>query len=353
MQTYISNIIKIRGFIPLDEFIFLSLCHPKYGYYTKSNPIKKDFITAPEISNAFGIVFASFIIDKILPISENAEKIHFIEFGGGSGKFAFDIFNFLTSLEKINDKKINNLISKIEFTSIEFSDCLTNIQKEKLNNLKIKKSFLKNISEFKINQKNDIKNENNIFVFFSNEFFDALPIKQFIKNENNIFEIIVTEKNNKFIFEKIVINAEILKLIPVDGENNFFEIPYTGINILEDIISIMKNTKSIFLTADYGYTKNPNTSTLQGIFNGKKNANILENVGNADITHLMNFTLFHSFFQKSGMNANIFSQGEFLVEQGIKNLITSQNYDGIQKLISFDEMGKLFNILIAQSFDID
>ena len=84
MQKYISDIIKIRGYIPLEEFISLSLCHHKHGYYAKENPIMKDFITSPEISNAFGIIFASYIIDNIIqrPLhtptrSDNATPVQF------------------------------------------------------------------------------------------------------------------------------------------------------------------------------------------------------------------------------------------------------------------------------------
>ncbi len=356
MHDYILNIIKIHGFIPLDEFISLALCHPRRGYYAKQNPILRDFITAPEISNAFGIIFASYIIDKILPISNDAREVNFVEFGGGTGKFAFDILNFIISLEKINNHKIKKLIPKIKFNSIEFSEHLTEMQKSTIKSITMEKSFFKNISEFKESKKNIINNKENIFVFFSNEFFDSLPIKQFIKNEDDFCEIVVTTKNNSsndFIYEQIKINSDNIELIPKyfqNNKNDFFEIPLTTIEILNNIVDIMNNSRSIFLTADYGFMENPNTSTLQGIYEGRKIKDILKNVGNADITHLVNFPLFQSLFAKNNIRSEIFKQGVFLVEHGIKSLITPENLIGIERLIAPEKMGDLFKVLIAKSF---
>ena len=347
MQEYISDIIKIRGFIPLDEFISLSLCHPQHGYYAKESPIMKDFITSPEISNAFGIIFASHIVDNIASISENANNIHFVEFGGGTGKFAFDILNFVESIKKVNTPEIKKLITKIKFSSIEFSEKLINLQKKSLNNISIDVSFFPDISSFKKSIKNC---GDDIFVFFSNEFFDALPIRQFIKKENDFFEIIVTEKNNSFIFEKIKIGAENIPDFFQNSKNDFFEIPFVEFGILHEVFEIMRNAKSIFLTADYGFLQSPNTSTLQGIFNGEKTNNILENSGNADITHLVDFNLMQLLFAENKIKSQIFTQREFLVNNGIMNLINGENSDGIERLISPKKMGELFKVLIAKSF---
>jgi NADH dehydrogenase [ubiquinone] 1 alpha subcomplex assembly factor 7 len=359
MQKYISNIIKINGFIPLDEFIFMALCHSEYGYYAKQNPIKKDFITSPEISNAFGIIIANFIFNKILTLKniEEVEKIHLIELGGGSGKLAFDVLNFLINLKKINNPKIDKIIQKLHFHSIEFSTTLVEIQKNTLYNVLIHKYFWSNIfefSEFLENQNKLIKNKNNLCIFFSNEFFDALPIKQFLFDGSDFFEIIITEKNNNFIFEKIKINSEKLNLIHKNQKikkNDILEIPFFGINILDEISKIMKNNKSIFLTFDYGFLDDQNTSTLQGIFNGSKCGNILENVGEMDITHLVSFTIFTKFFQRNSLQVQLQTQKEFLIQNGINELITPENQEGILRLISETKMGELFKVLISETLN--
>jgi NADH dehydrogenase [ubiquinone] 1 alpha subcomplex assembly factor 7 len=352
MQQYISNLIKVNGFISLDEFIFVALCHSEYGYYAKQNPIKKDFITSPEISNAFGIIIANFIFNKILDLNniEDFKEIHLIELGGGSGKLAFDILNFLINLKKINNPQIDKIIQKLNFHSIEISHTLVEIQKNTLQNILIPKYFWSNVAEFS----EFLENKNNLCVFFSNEFFDALPIKQFFINEEGFFEIIVTEVNNKFIFEKIKFNSEKLNLIHKNHEikkNDILEIPFFGINILEEISKIMKNNKSIFLTFDYGFLEDKNISTIQGIFNGSKAANILENVGETDITHLVNFKIFAEFFQKNNLQVQLQTQKEFLIQNGIEELITLENQEGILRLTGENQMGELFKVLIVDALN--
>ena len=112
----------------------------------------------------------------------------------------------------------------------------------------------------------------------------------------------------------------------------------------------MKNNKSIFLTFDYGFFEEQNISTLQGIFNGSKITNILENVGEMDITHLVNFAIFSDFFQKNNFQVQLQTQKEFLVQNGIKELVIPENQEGILRLIDESQMGELFKALIVNTF---
>ena len=356
MQKIILDLIKIKGFITLDDFIFQAMCHGKHGYYSKQNPIMSDFVTSPEITDAFGITLASHIIDRLLNLEYilDVEKINFCEFGGGTGKLAFDILNFIIKLDKLNNIKINHIISKIHFNSIEFSKILREIQRNKLINLNIPTHFFTNIDEFFENNDNSINNKKYITVFFSNEFFDALPIKQFIFNNNELCEIIVIEKNNELMFSRIKINKNNIlnnyfnfDHIP---ENSIVEFPNIGINILENIINfIKKNNNSIFLTFDYGFIKNNYQNTLQGIYKNKKIKNIMQNIGDSDITHLVNFELFKNLFEKNNLNSKIQTQEEFLIANGINYLTNSGNKDGINRILSKNQMGDLFKMLYCEN----
>ncbi|MFT4967657.1 MAG: NADH dehydrogenase [ubiquinone] 1 alpha subcomplex assembly factor 7 [Candidatus Deianiraeaceae bacterium] len=353
MQRYLSNLIAVNGLITLDEFISTAMCHPFYGYYAKQNPIKKDFITSPEITNAFGIVIANFIINKLLTLKnlDATEEIHLVEFGGGSGKLAFDVLSFIFNLNKLNNKKINSVIKKISFHSIEFSSKLKLIQKNKLKNISLKKYFWNNISEFDECLKSREVCQNNIFVFLSNEFFDALPIKQFVRNEGSFFEIIVTEKDNNFIFEKIKINSDKLKLIPENIKlikNDIIELPIVGMKIIEDIVKLIQKNKFIFLAFDYGFVGGCNESTLQGICRGVKTSNILKNVGDTDITHLVNFELLLNAFYKYNIKPSIQTQREFLVANGINSVVNRENKIGIDRIIDASQMGNLFKMALAE-----
>ena len=60
----IINILKRKKFLPLDEFINISLYNNKYGYYMKKNPFGKkgDFITSPIVSKLFSEMIAIWCI---------------------------------------------------------------------------------------------------------------------------------------------------------------------------------------------------------------------------------------------------------------------------------------------------
>ena len=58
-------------------------------------------------------------------------------------------------------------------------------------------------------------------------------------------------------------------------------------------------------------------NTLQAIYKHKY-SNILENIGNSDITHNINFKLFHEITKSmGGLKNNLTTQREFLIKMGI------------------------------------
>ena len=130
----------------------------------KINPFGKkgDYTTAPNIS----ILFSEMIAIWIILFWENLKcpkKFNLIELGAGNGEMmvqivkTFDKFPLFKNCCKIN--------------ILEKSIYLKKIQKKKLKNKNIK--WLKNLDEL-----SKLPN-----IFIANEFFDALPIKQFIKKK--------------------------------------------------------------------------------------------------------------------------------------------------------------------------
>ena len=69
---------------------------------------------------------------------------------------------------------------------------------------------------------------------------------------------------------------------------------------------------------DYGYTDKKMKNTLKAVANHKF-ANILNNIGNVDITHNISFELFKKFLtQFNSLENYLTTQKKFLVEMGIK-----------------------------------
>ena len=157
-------IFKKNGLISLDRFIEESLYNKKFGYYMKNDPFGKkgDFITAPNIS----ILFSEMIVIWIISFWESLncpKKFNLIELGAGNGEMMRVIVNTLNNFPQFQ----NSCNIKI----LEKSKLLKKKQKKIINNQKVK--WL-----------NDLNELNNLpCIFIANEFFDALPIKQFIKKK--------------------------------------------------------------------------------------------------------------------------------------------------------------------------
>ena len=143
----------------------------------------------------------------------------------------------------------------------------------------------------------------------------------------------------------------------------FIELPKIGFNELKNIIDAINKLGGCILIIDYGYLKTNNINTLQSVINNKKN-HILKNLGKADITAHVNFTLLKEFFLKHKFQVNkIISQKEFLKNMGIleraETVAKKMNFKDkadlylrLKRLLSPKLMGELFKVIVASKFKV-
>ena len=331
--------------LSLDKFINLSLYSKKFGYYMKKNPFgeKGDFITSPNISRLFSEMIAIWVISFWQSIGL-PKKFNLIELGGGNGEMMKIIIESL--------KNFPSFSKACNFIIFEKSPSLIKIQKKKLIDAEI--SW---ISQFK-------KINKNPSIFIANEFFDSIPIKQFVKREKLWFEKFVNLKSKKkaYFYEKKIDIQKFEKKInfKISKNQNFIEYSEIGFNYLNEISNLIKENSGGLLLIDYGYTDKKMKNTLQGVSNHKF-ANILNNIGNVDITHNINFELFKKFIKrKGGLQNNLTSQKNFLTKMGIKKRaeIISKNesflrkadiYHRLKRLIDENQMGSLFKVMLIKN----
>ena len=331
--------------LSLDKFINYSLYDKKFGYYMKKNPFGKmgDFITAPNISRLFSEMISIWTI-AFWQSLESPKKFNLVELGAGNGEMMKDIIETL--------RNFPYFFKSCNFIIHEKSPSLIKIQKKKL-----KKN---NITW--INQINEIGNFPSLFL--ANEFFDAMAIKQFIKKKNLWFEKFVKfERNQKpFFFEKKTNIKNLEKKInfKISKNQNFIEYSELGLNYLKEISRIIKKNSGGLLVIDYGDSNKKMRNTLKGV-SKHKFANILENIGNTDITHNINFNLFKKLIKQIGnLETNLTSQKKFLLKLGIKERaeIISKNlnfsekaniYYRLERLIDDQQMGSLFKVMLIKN----
>jgi len=338
-----SKFFKKEKCLPVDRFFQNVLYDKKNGYYATKQPFgeKGDFITAPKISNLFSEIIAIWMLSTWNVLGK-PKNFNIIELGSGDGSLTkillsvFKKFPDFNIAKKIYIYEISNFLKKKQKKNI------------KSNNVKWIKNF-KNIN-------------NGPVIFFGNEFFDAIPIKQFKNEKGLLFEkYYELNKNNKI--KEIYKKASKQDISTINSYKSlkklkFIEFPKYGFEELKKIIKKISQVNGCILMIDYGYFKSNSKNTLQSVMNHKKNK-LLNNLGKADITSHVNFRLLNEFFIKNNLQVKkIVSQSKFLKNMGIierAEMISKKMkfrdqanvYLRLKRLLSPNLMGELFKVSLA------
>jgi cyclopropane-fatty-acyl-phospholipid synthase len=330
--------------LPLDQFIEFALYDKVNGYYMKKNPFGKegDFITAPNITRLFSEIIAIWVLTFWKSIG-SPKKFNLLELGAGNGE-----------MMKVIIETLKN-----------FPECLNNCNfqiHEKSEFLKKQQQF--NLKSEKITWIDNIKINNSFpTIYLANEFFDALPIKQFFKRKEGWVERFVNykdKKNAEFKEQLIDIkNIEQNLKFEISKDQEIIEYSPSSFEYLKDISNLIKKNDGGLLIIDYGYLNLKMKETLLAIKN-HKHSNILEDIGDSDITYNINFNLFIRFVdQFDDLNFIITNQKKFLTSLGIiqraeiisENIPFSKKSDlfyRIRRLIDEKQMGELFKVMLIK-----
>ncbi len=337
---------KNSKILPVDSFFKNVLYDKKFGYYNSKFPLGKkgDFITSPKISNLFSEIIAIWIISCWETFGK-PNNFNIVELGPGDGSLASVLLRSFKKFPKFDSIK--------KMFLFEESQLLKKIQKRKINNKDVR--WINNFNEIK---KGPV-------VFFGNEFFDAIPIKQFKKLKNTIFEKnYIIGKNNKIkqVFKKAsASNVKDIESYKILKKLKFIEYPKLGFKELKKITKKISMLNGCILLIDYGYSNPNNQNTLQSVIQHKKNK-LFNNLGKADVTAHVNFALLNEFFLKNNLKTkNLISQKNFLENMGLveranilaKKMRFTQKTDlylRIQRLLSPKMMGELFKVILAYNF---
>ena len=333
--------IKDNESITLDKFIEESLYNKTSGYYMKKNPFGKkgDFITSPNIS----ILFSEMIAIWVVSFWQNLgcpKEFNLIELGAGNGEMM---------------KVLVNTFDK--FPIFKNSCNIKILERSKL----LKKKQKVNINKKNIQWLNDLSELDNLpCIFLANEFFDALPIKQFIKKEKKWFERCVRFFNKKFEYIDVPFDMEKFEnkiKFKIAKQQSFIEYSPQSTEYLKIINNKINRNNGGILIIDYAYSDKNMKNTLQAVLKHKY-CDVLEGFGNSDITYNLSFNLINRMVKElSSLNSLNTTQGEFLTKLGIleraevlsKKMLFSKKADiyfRIKRLIDKNEMGELFKVML-------
>ena len=330
LENKIRSLINMHGPLSIDQFMETALTDPGHGYYSSKSHIfgkEGDFITAPEISQLFGEMVGMWLAQHWLKLPSIPDKCHLVELGGGRGTLLNDLLR--------STKKLNAFHQSLNIHFVECNQELQKLQQQVATNF--------DITHYTYNDLKDISfNKNEPVYFIANEFFDALPIKQYIKKNDQLWHEI-----------KIGYNNDQLQLVDVISgfDSNNSAIPKDGIletspiscQYIENIGNVIANNGGAALIIDYGYHRKLYPalykSTLQAI-QSHQYVDILHDIGNSDLTAHVNFEdLYQSIAGIQGLETkSLITQKEFLLNMGIQirlqTLISNLNKNNQLQLVA-------------------
>lgn len=343
LQKSLCERIGQSGPLTVAEYMELALAHPEYGYYRKQDPLGEagDFTTAPEISQMFGELLGAWSAQ--LWSDMGRPECQLIELGPGRGTLMADLLRITRAVPGFHDA--------ITLHLVETSPALQAKQKATLQSCQLTPQWHDTFEAIPGGQP---------FLLLANEFFDALPIRQFVKKNSQWYERLVDTKEETLCFTIASSPADISSSLPYDpsahSDAETIEICPAAQEITALISKRIQQDTGAALLIDYGYTRGSRTDTLQAL-RRHEYADPLAGPGDSDLTAHVDFLALQAIAEALGMATyGPVRQGDFLNALGLPHRLhkilggaTKKEKEtiitGAQRLIAPDQMGELFKAL--------
>ncbi len=347
-MTALADIIRDRmhaqGSISVAEYMELALAHPEHGYYRKQDPLgaRGDFITAPEICQIFGEMIGIWAAQMWMQMGGG--PISLVELGPGRGTLMADALRAT--------KKAPDFHDSITIHMVETSPTLAHAQYLRLRDEHPRVEWLDSIEQL----------PDSPSIIIANEFFDALPIKQFVMTDDGVRERRVTwnDEQKEFTFTQGPAGLQLAKSGQTIPTGTVMEQCPAARNIMRTLATRLKDHGGALLNIDYGYLGDAHHDTLQAL-KAHQFWPVLKEPGEADLTAHVDFSTLMGIARDSGLHvAPLVNQGEWLVRMGaqlrleqlLKHASATQRdplITGLQRLISPQAMGELFKVMAVTS----
>jgi SAM-dependent MidA family methyltransferase len=315
LQQLIRQEIEKSGPISCERFIELALYHPHWGYYSQDRlrvGHRGDFITNVSVGEVFGSILAEQIAELWELAGKPAEFV-IVEPGAESGDLAADIVSSLAR----------------EYPEVPSKYFILEPHPEKQARLQ---GRLTGNSFQWIRDWEELGIFNGIVV--ANELLDALPCRVIEFSDNQWKEVSIGLENDAFAFRPGPITSpslatEIAKLPAMPFQPYRTEINLTARNWVNHAAKHLACGYLLFI--DYGYSRTEYYSPLrtEGTLTGyriqRRQNNVLERIGETDITAHVDFTAVTQAALEAGCRLIGFTdQHHFMVGAGEKRLLSME-----------------------------
>ena len=325
LARLIAAQIRLSGPLSLHDYMRMCLLHPQHGYYATRDPFgaQGDFTTAPEISQMFGEMVGLALAQAWLDQGSPA-PFALAEIGPGRGTLMADILRAI--------RVAPGMAAAAQVHLVEASAHLRGVQRQRLGAV----THLDDAAQLP---------EMPLFLV-ANEFFDALPIRQFQRVATGWAERMVTLDDA---------GSLALGLGPVtpgrQGPGTIRETCPEAAPIVTAIAGRIARHGGAALVIDYGAWEGHGDS-FQAL-RRHRSEDPLANPGEADLTAHVDFKPLADAARESGARVSaLVTQGEWLSRLGIEARAQRLSAAGdagamaaLHRLTAPGEMGHLFKAL--------
>jgi NADH dehydrogenase [ubiquinone] 1 alpha subcomplex assembly factor 7 len=325
MQSLLDHLrarLRREGAMTVADYMNEALTHPWSGYYMHGDPFGApslaggDFVTAPEISQMFGELVGVWCADTWIRLGRPAPCL-LVELGPGRGTLMSDALRAT--------RQVPGFHQALQVQLVEISPALRERQREALGAHEV--AWLDNVGQI----------PDAPLLLIANEFFDALPVRQFEQTGEGWAErVVVLDDEDRLAFALAGPSPANRALIPA-------------------ALHGAPEGSLVELIVDYGPAEPTPGPTLQALRRHRRHE-VLQEPGTADLTAHVDFATLAQAATLAGCAAHgPVGQGAFLTALGIE-LRAAQLAEAApgaavalaaarRRLTDPAEMGSLFKVL--------
>ena len=336
---------QIRSSGPMSVASYMALCltHPTKGYYKADDPlgVAGDFITAPEISQMFGELIGFFFVNLWQQMG-SPKAFTLLELGPGRGTLMADMLRVACRAEGFRDA--------LDLRLFETNPALIAEQ-----NARLEPYGPKWIDSFE-------KVGPGPLLVVANEFFDALPIRQFVRAEDGWHERMVglADGQRRFGLNPTPIPVAAMPEAVAGADiNAVLEVGLANAEVVKRLAGIVSTQGGAILAIDYGHARTQTGETLQGV-RRHAYADVLDAPGEVDLSAHVDFEALGAVAAGAGLTVHpLATQGQFLTRLGINErtkALSAANPGSAAdlaaakaRLVAPEQMGNLFKAFCAAS----
>lgn len=294
---------RIRQGGPLSVAAYMELClsHPTQGYYRQARPIGAggDFVTAPEVSQMFGELLGLWCAAVWQAMGKPA-RLRLVELGPGRGTLMADALRAA--------RVVPRFLEALDLHLVEASGPLRAEQAAALG--EAHPTWRESVESVPPGPT----------LAIANEFFDALPIRQFERVGGDWRERVVTLAPDSCALRFAAASALCAEADGIEGApaGAIVERAPARDALAAALARRVAGNGGAVLIIDYGHAQLGIGDTLQAMRRHRRHG-VLEDPGEADLTAHVNFAALAAAAQGAG--AEVFGplpQGDFLRALGIE-----------------------------------